>query len=300
LTQPRSRCSVAARERNDWLAATASHVRGWILLEQPGPWGRDAVLSTRLPPTFTRALQERSHATGVRVVMLRGHAPDPSGVHAFAAFAGGAGQFVEHAVLDRVEDVLDVRWEPLIEGKPIGLGSAHRRPLFLVCTNGRHDVCCAERGRPLFESMRAAYPEETWECSHIGGDRFAGNLLVFPHGLYYGWVAPDEGPRIGAAYEQGLVNLERYRGRCAHPRVVQAAEHFLRAREGLLGVDDLVARTRRRVSADETEVRFDATGGGTFVVGVRARLDADPALLTCTAQEPTVARRFELIGIRTA
>ena len=280
--------------------ATASHVRAWILLEQPGPWGRDAVLSSRLLPDVTRALQERSHASGVRVVMLRGHAPDPAGLHAFAAFSGGAGQFVEHAVLDRVEEVLDVPWEPLAQGEPVGLGRAHRRPLFLVCTNGRHDVCCAEMGRPLFESMRAAYPQETWECSHIGGDRFAGNLLVFPHGLYYGWVAPDVGPRIAAAYQQGLLNLERYRGRCAHPRVVQAAEHFLRAREGLLGVDDLVARTRRRLSADETEVRFDAAPGGSFVVTVRANVDPEPALLTCTAEIPTAVRRFELIGIRAA
>jgi hypothetical protein len=299
LTERPLRCSAAARERNDPLAATASHVRAWILLEQPGPWGRDAILFSRLPQAVAHAFQERSHATGVRLILLRGHAPDPAGIHAFAVFAGGD-RFVEHAVLDRVEDLLDLRWDALAAGETVGLGPARRRPLFLVCTNGRHDVCCAERGRPLFESLRAAYPEETWECSHIGGDRFAANLLVFPHGLYFGWVRPEEGPAIAAAYDRGLMSLERYRGRCSYPRVVQAAEHFVRDREGLLGVDDLVARTRRKVSADETEIRFEARGGETFVVRVRSLLEDEPALLTCNAQGPTVVRRFELVGIAAA
>jgi hypothetical protein len=25
-------------------------------------------------------------------------------------------------------------------------------------------------------------------CSHIGGDRFAATMLLFPHGINYGWA----------------------------------------------------------------------------------------------------------------
>ena len=31
-----------------------------------------------------------------------------------------------------------------------------------------------------------------WQSSHIGGDRFAGNVVFLPEGLYYGRVEPAE------------------------------------------------------------------------------------------------------------
>ena len=37
--------------------------------------------------------------------------------------------------------------------------------------------------RALRESPWA---DEVWECSHIGGDRFAGNLVLLPDSLYFG------------------------------------------------------------------------------------------------------------------
>ena len=64
-----------------------------------------------------------------------------------------------------------------------------------VCTHGRHDACCAERGRPVAAALAAAHPEQTWEVSHIGGDRFAANVLVLPDGLYYGRVSAADAPR---------------------------------------------------------------------------------------------------------
>jgi hypothetical protein len=56
-------------------------------------------------------------------------------------------------------------------------GEVSEEPIYLVCTHGRHDACCAVRGRPVAAALAAAYPERTWECSHIGGDRFAANVV---------------------------------------------------------------------------------------------------------------------------
>ena len=46
-------------------------------------------------------------------------------------------------------------------------------PMLLVCTHGVHDTCCAVRGRPVAAALARRWPEATWECSHVGGDRFA-------------------------------------------------------------------------------------------------------------------------------
>ena len=77
----------------------------------------------------------------------------------------------------------DLRELDLLGGKPAG------HPLFLVCTHGKHDPCCARYGRPLYEALRDELePDRVWQVSHVGGDRFAGNLVCLPEGLYYGRV----------------------------------------------------------------------------------------------------------------
>ena len=47
-------------------------------------------------------------------------------------------------------------------------------PVVVVCTHGRRDVCCAERGRPLAAATALEHPGAVWESTHVGGDRFAG------------------------------------------------------------------------------------------------------------------------------
>ncbi len=158
-------------------------------------------------------------------------------------------------------------------------GSPH--PLFVVCTHGRRDPCCAERGRPLVERLAASFPDLTWESTHVGGDRFAGNLVAFPHGLYHGRVEPDEGPEIAHGYGEGrIARLDRYRGRSSDPFHVQAAEHALRDHLGLDRIDAVTPeRSDRR--GDRAEVVF-ATVNGPHRVRLERTLGA-PMRLTCHA-----------------
>ena len=101
-------------------------------------------------------------------------------------------------------------------------------PLFGVCTHGRHDACCAERGRPVAAALTATHPDETWEVSHTGGDRFAANMVVLPEGLYYGRMEPGSASQTAWLHEAGRVDLNRLRGRSSVPMHVQYAEIALR------------------------------------------------------------------------
>ena len=49
-------CASLSRALGEPLLGTASRVRGWVLLEQPGPWGREAVLQSRLDRDLAVAL----------------------------------------------------------------------------------------------------------------------------------------------------------------------------------------------------------------------------------------------------
>ena len=194
-------------------------------------------------------------------------------------------------VLDRIEDsvMLDPRDRAAFPGDPEG------EPLFLVCTHGRRDPCCAEQGRPLAARLQAEFRDVTWESTLVGGDRFAANLVAFPHGLYFGRVEADEGPEIVLGYAQGrIARLSRYRGRSSDPREVQAAERTLREQLSVDRIDDL-RLVRRRRSGDAADVVFATPRGE-----VRVRLERVPGAslrLTCSSTQEEAPRAWRTVAL---
>ena len=278
------------------MAGTASTVRSWILLEDPGPWGRDALLDARLPERVGLELQRRCVAAGVRPLLIRRTSSNPSsaqGRTCFAIRSGPEPPWIERTRLANIAEALDLDLPALGRGERPGFEPVEG-PLFLVCTHGRRDVCCAERGRPLAQALAAAFPEPTWESSHIGGDRFAGNVVAFPHGLYLGRVRPDEAARVARMFADGRVPLEHLRGRSCYPMAVQAAEFALRTQEALDALDDVVlerTEARRGVSTSTF-----ATPVGRFSVSIAVE-ETPPSFLTCHSPVAEPAPAYRTISI---
>lgn len=192
------------------------------------------------------------------------------------------------------EELLDVALEPMAKGRPPGVGRVDAGPLFLVCTNGRRDPCCAERGRPIAASLVPAFGDAVWECSHIGGDRFAGNLVCFPHGVYFGRVGSDDAPTLAHEYVEGRLSLDHYRGRSCYPFEVQAAEYLVRQRLRLTGIDDVVFEDRADASDGRVRVSFLARDRSVAVV-VRSRPADPPRPLTCYSEQASRPPVYELL-----
>ena len=278
------------------MAGTASTVRSWLLLEDPGPWGRDALRDARLPERVGLELQRRCRAAGVRPLLIRRASPNASSADGLACLAIRSGPeppWIERTRLPKATDTLDLDLPALGRGVRPGFEPVDG-PLFLVCTHGRRDVCCAERGRPLARALATAVPDATWESSHVGGDRFAGNLVAFPHGLYLGRVGPGESADVARAYAEGRVSLQHLRGRSCYPMPVQAAEHALRTREGLDRVDDVgLERTESRPGISTSTFR---TPVGRFSVSVAIEESA-PSFLTCHSHAAEPAPTYRTIAI---
>lgn len=278
------------------MAGTASTVRSWLLVEDPGPWGRDALRDARLPERVGLELQRRCRAAGVRPLLIRRASSSASAADGLACFAIRSGPeppWIERPRLAKVTDILDLDLPALGRGVRPGFEPVEG-PLFLVCTHGRRDVCCAERGRPLARSLAAAVPVATWESSHVGGDRFAGNLVAFPHGLYLGRVRPGEAAEVARAYAEGRVSLQHLRGRSCYPMPVQAAEHALRTHEGFDRVDDVgLERTEGRRGVSTSTFR---TPMGRFSVSVAIEESA-PSFLTCHSHVAEPAPVYRTIAI---
>lgn len=287
------RCSAASVERGDAMAGTASTVRAFLLVECAGPWGVAALRDARLPHDVKTGLRAAA-AHGVRALLIRRHGrADTTGAHVFAAFAHPERPWMETAVLDRPADVLGLDLAALGAGRSLGLAPTSE-PLFLVCTHGRHDACCAERGRPVAAALADVEPAATWEVSHIGGDRFAANVLVLRDGLYYGRLDAESAARVAAAHRAGRLDLAHLRGRSGYPFAVQAAEWHARRELG----DDVVTSTRllgRSARGDEVGVDLALAGGQWRVVLREGR--TPPARLTCAAARESPAPRFDLVSL---
>ena len=300
MTAPsvRRRCAAESLLRGDPVPGTATHVRNWLLLEHTGPWGAEALLDARLPEGLGAALSRRARAHRAKILLIRrcGGKPDGEGVRVFAAHSHPTRPRLESGVLTDPREVLDLDLGALRRGGTTGLDPAEGA-LFCVCTNGRHDACCAERGRPVAKALDRAHPEWTWEISHVGGDRFAANMVVLPHGLYYGRLDPSSALAVADRHLAGELDLDHLRGRSSYPMAVQAAEHRLRRELAVTGIDD-VRLAGWEVQGDLTTARYAALGA---VYELRVRTTRDPsrgARLTCLASRVNSVPEHELVWVR--
>jgi hypothetical protein len=287
-------CSATASERGESLAATASRIDHWLLVEYRGGWTRDVLGGSLLSPELKEHL--RAQLAALRQARLFFVKQPERRLEAgrrvfFGASQPGAERLFELEV-EHQDDLRGVDFAAALAGDGTPAMPVDG-PLFVVCTHGRRDRCCARHGRPLYDALRRQTDAgRVWQSTHVGGDRFAGNVVVLPQGLYYGRVGPVDVDGLLAAHAAGRVDLDRYRGRSAYSFPVQAAELELRESTGLLGIDDLVFAGSTRVREDAWTARFRVQAGNVHEVDISATHAAEVAYLTCTSPEPQYARRY--------
>lgn len=270
-------CSALASELGEDLAATAPKAGRFLLLEQPGPWtGRNAVTHSDLDEGIARALLARADEAGLKVHLIRRSSRRAALERRSCFLADVARGWVERHELGDPAEVLEL---------DLGMrGERWEEPLYLACTHGKRDPCCAQHGRPLARALRAHRPEQTWEIGHIGGHRFAATMLTFPHGLAFGRVRAAGGPEIVSSLEAGEIVLEHLRGRAGDPWQVQAADVLVRRELGLRGLDAL---TVEAVDGETVTLRRD--DGMRLRATVARREDPRPRPLSCGDEPETVA-----------
>ncbi len=234
------RCAPASERRGDLLFATAAPAERFVLVEQPGAWGRNALRESRLSTPIVADLLARCHSASARLLLIRRAHRAPGSPRRWAIADARPGSEATWWGTFETDDEL----AELDPERPSGDVSS--APAFLVCTHGRRDACCAGRGWPVAVALTEAFPDETWQCSHVGGDRFAANVVILPHGLYYGRVTPTTAVAVARRHLEGRVDVESLRGRSCLAPVAQAAQHFARLAFGIDTIDALHAARRRR------------------------------------------------------
>ncbi len=267
---------MTSRADDEALAGTAPTESAWLFVEYAGAWGRRAVAESRLSEEVRTFLADAGESAGIRVQLIRRHGGvDGPGVRVFAARLG-AEQRLWTTLLTDMSDLLELDLAALASGAAPGF-TAYDGPLWLVCTNGRRDLCCAELGRPIAGALSARWPEETWETTHLGGHRFAGTLLALPSGIALGRLDAEHAVVACSELESGRVPGDAdtvVRGRAGLDGAAQVAELHLRRELGLVGLDEVVVR-----GSVAGEVTLEAAGDTHMVTVEESR--GEPRRQSC-------------------
>ena len=276
-----TQCSELSLAGGEELRATAVTALRWLLLEVSGPWPRDVGDETALPNGAREAVAAWLERTpGGRLQFIRRPGRGAGALRAFVVEAGEQRREVRRLQLDRLDDLADIDLD--------AAGTRLDASLVLVCGHGTRDRCCALRGTAVFDALADRLGvEELWISSHLGGHRFAANVLVLPAGIQLGRVDPAEAAFTVARVLGGRIPLELYRGRTCYPAPVQAAEHAVRDAAELYGVDEL-----RLDGVDGGLVRLRSWDGREWSAVVEETRGPDvPA--SCGV-EPTSQRAFDV------
>ncbi|MDQ3404144.1 MAG: sucrase ferredoxin [Actinomycetota bacterium] len=296
VTIPGPPCSTLSRALDEPFAGSAATATTWLCVEQPGPWGRDALVESHLDHDVGAELATRAKGTGVRVVLIRrpGRHPDAIAPHrVYLAHTSPGRSFLRADTLRDPKHLLDLDFHALGAGTHHGFGAAVDDPLLLVCTNGRRDVCCAVRGRPLATEMFASHGDAVWECSHIGGHRFAPTALLLPTGYSYGDLSPE---RARAVLDGGAVVTDRCRGCSTWTPPGQAAELAVRTLTHTVDPDALSVRVPTRNEDGDWRVVVSHVDERSWVVTVAERHNAPDRPASCgAAASPSIAHIVERI-----
>lgn len=164
---------------------SAGSYRGFVLVDQPLPWPRDAALVEELQPVVALV-----SGAGLRLQLVVPEAAAEREVAVYRAVAEEEGWF---APLRRarvvVEESGDGAVATAVEQALLAPPRAVSEPEVLVCTHGRRDVCCGSLGTELYlELGSSSAPARVRRTSHTGGHRFAATFVCLPDATMWAYA----------------------------------------------------------------------------------------------------------------
>lgn len=242
--QPPTACSMQWDHAAIPAWGTASYARFWVCLEQNGPWGHSAITESHLDPQIGRALERACADHGGRLLLIRRPGPHADEPHegAHTVLIAGCLERDPWLLTGEIDDpaqLLSLPWDLLLEDDPDAATERlpeleeTRDPAMLICTNGKRDVCCAVRGRPVALGLGEKHPGLVWECSHTGGHRLSPTGIALPSGQTYARLTPElaEAALAGERRREvpaELTTPDHDRGRSCFRAPLQVAESLVR------------------------------------------------------------------------
>lgn len=189
------------------MRGTAPRVDFWILLEYTEMWAHDPIKSNKLPAHVQLWINRtvdllREGGRFPRVQMIRGSRTPRS---RYSFYIAQSGQ-LRHLMLHSYDALLDL-------DVCQDVGELVESNTYFVCTHGTRDKCCAKHGYRTWSVLNELSNGRAWQCSHLGGHRFAPNVLVLPQARLFGRVHAESAERFFRIIEDHKIANAFLRGR---------------------------------------------------------------------------------------
>ena len=290
-------CSIVSRQTDESLYGTVKPVDVWFLLDynarDVGGWVHGVVKKSTAEGALAPILQHLTQVPKSKVLFIR--RSRPTGKQFYIAIANQAQPQLYAVQVDDYRDLLELNISsigagkiPTLKGQPLEM---IEDVVYAVCTNGKHDICCAKLGTPFYDALSKQGVPHVWQTSHIGGHRFAATMYIFPYAICYGRLDPTDAPRVVTAQSNQQILSEHFRGRSVYAgfelpvsalQAAQTAEVSIRQQTGFVGFYDLILLAVEEVSDTQWQVDFQDAKGRTHRLTVEQSMTENEVLSSCS------------------
>ncbi|MDE0291463.1 MAG: hypothetical protein OXK19_02965 [Candidatus Dadabacteria bacterium] len=279
-------CSQMSSQSGEHLYGTALEVKNWFLLEYSKVWKRDAFPESALPVEVKEHLEGfLSSFEESRIQLIGGPGPSKGNLAFYYAHSSEFSPKLYRFEIETYEDLLSIDLPELVSTGEIEKFSCEEK-LALVCTHGAHDGCCAVAGAEVYRELLKKEGISAWRTSHVGGHRFAANMIMLPEGIYYGRVNGGNLDDVVSSHLRGEIFLDCFRGRSCYSQTSQVSDYFLRKEIEKLGIYDIRWQFEKD-QEDYTSVEFGVEGD-TTVYGINTVVMNHGARLRTSCDSPEV------------
>ncbi len=217
-------CSVNFANDVEGLFGTVPLIDRLFLLEYNSPWSDHPIETNNLTFGVNQFLRECvDKKIFSRIFFIKNNSSRKDVINCFAVNSREVDPFTSHFTINTYDELPGINIEHYFEDT----AERFEETVYLVCTNGKTDKCCAKFGLPVFKKL-SIMEKNVWQCTHITGCRFAPNIVTTPYLHYYGHLSENDVPELIKDARLGLIYIAKYRGRTCYSNQEQAAEYFLR------------------------------------------------------------------------
>lgn len=237
-------CSEYSSEKGESIIGTAPRVDYWLLLEYSEMWSSDPIETNNLPTEVQQWLNHticslQGQGRNPRVQMIRRNRTLRSAYSLYTAQSG----VLHHHSIHTYDAILDLDLDK-------NIGQEVETNVYFVCTHGTRDRCCARHGHRTWTVLNELSNGRAWQCSHLGGHRFAPNVLVLPQGRLFGRVHAEKAESFYRIVEADEIATAHLRGRSEYTPEDQVRE------AGILPVRGSPIQIRESCTKDELKTVY--------------------------------------------
>ncbi|MFT4092659.1 MAG: sucrase ferredoxin [Niabella sp.] len=284
-------CSAASRYFKESLAGTAANSKAFILIEYSNPFP-EKIIDALFDKAWLKNIQLLAKSLKGKVLLIRNRKSNFKDCKIIFVDCSRSQYFT---IQTTVEACTAVDVAAHISSAET---SWQTDPFFLICTNGKKDKCCAKFGFPVFKFFESFNADvNVWESSHVGGDRFAANVVAMPFGIYYGHVAVEDVGHIMVRTLLRKIYKNKYRGMCRRSFYEQAIECHLRDYLQNYDIDFEINTKLLEHHDDLYKVNVTTSNNGHYIMEIIRETIPYPHYLTCKSKKQENLAKFKMVAL---